>query len=124
MRTDLKQKDTDTQICSPTLMRREGLLNSLLLPKSESTLEDQVAHFLATGEFEETRSASILTPSGMKVIRVSGFQSMSGTKVRTTAVLFFTLNRHECLTVVYYLGAAELAEDFSSWFPTTVRKDR
>lgn len=121
MRTKLKQKDSDPQICSPTFMRREGQIYSLLMPASDLPLLEQAQAFLKKQNPVGLIVTELSAASGLKIIRATGTQLSPQGNYSAATVFHFVLNASNRLVAVYYLGVPGLSDDFARWFAATVK---
>jgi hypothetical protein len=114
------------ELCSPTLIRRDGSITALVVPKDAAPLRQQADAFLGKLRVEALHEEEVAAASGLQVVHASGVSPESGDAgpVRHIQLdLFFLLNREGRMAVVYDAGLPEQNGQFVIWFVKTVQLD-
>src|SRR5262249_4642279 len=117
------QDPAKPQICAPALLRREGAVTTMLMPKSSLPLQEQAQAFVKKLSLEDLRQEEVTAQSGARMVHAVGISTKNGkdAAVRIQVDFFFLLNAQGQMVVVYDAGRPEENERFVEWFRNTVQ---
>jgi hypothetical protein len=113
------------QLCSPGLKRLGASVTALLLPQeSAASIRAQADVFTGRLHLQDVQEEEVTAASGLKLVHTTGISTRhadGGPAAPIRTDLFFFLNPHGRVAVVYEVALPDVAERFVGWFVQTVR---
>lgn len=100
LRTNLTQKDTDTQICEPMLMSGLGTISTVLFPADGLTAAQQADKFTEKSPLTLVERVEMPSAAGIKLVRLVTKDSETG----TLSISHFFANQKGRVVMIYFLG--------------------
>ena len=108
-RPNLSQKDTDTQICEPTLMSRLGSISTLLFPADGLTVAQQADSFASRSSGSLVERTEMLSTSGIRLVRLVIREKLKKSGAEALSISHFFTNQKDRVAMIYFVGEPDTA---------------
>ena len=121
LRPNLKQKDTDAQICEPTLMSRVGVITTLLFPADGLSPNQRVERFVAKSSGSVVDRKEMISDSGIQLIRLVMKTKPTEGGAEALSISHFFTNQQGRVLMMYFVGDPTAATKASEMMLKTLK---